>query len=146
MEGKTDISVGIVPVHADANGARLFCMVHHAAGHWAFPKGHRDAGESPEQTARRELYEETGIDRIDLDTTRTFHEHYSFERDGARWDKQVTYFVGMSDATTHTTPDAFKTEIAEVRRLPYEQAKALLTFPEAKALLDEVAAYLNRKV
>ena len=158
-------------MYVDAEGTRLFCTVLHAAGpastrvgeptrggpastregeptrggHWAFPKGHPDAGESAEATARRELLEETGVDMVDLDTARTFTEKYSFEKDGVHYDKQVTYFVGVADSIMHTTLDAFKAEIRELSWLPYEKAKEQLTFPEAKALLDEVQAYLDSR-
>ena len=41
---------------------------------WSFPKGHREQGESPEETAHREVLEETGI-AVDIDTSfsRTVH-------------------------------------------------------------------------
>ena len=39
---------------------RLFLLIQHQAGHWAFPKGHANPGESPAETARREFAEETG--------------------------------------------------------------------------------------
>jgi len=32
------------------------------AGHWVLPKGHIEAGETPEQTAEREVLEEAGVD------------------------------------------------------------------------------------
>ena len=35
-------------------------------GHWDFPKGHIDDGETEIQTALRELEEETGIANVDL--------------------------------------------------------------------------------
>lgn len=34
---------------------------------WDIPGGHTELGESPEETARRELYEETGVNVGDLD-------------------------------------------------------------------------------
>ena len=49
-----------------------------APGHWGFPKGHQDAGESEKETAIRELKEETGIDAVNLLEDKTFTEHYSF--------------------------------------------------------------------
>ena len=39
-------------------------LVHHNAGHWDFPKGHIENGETEEQTAIREVKEETNIDII----------------------------------------------------------------------------------
>ena len=35
-------------------------------GHWDFPKGHIESGESEEVTALRELKEETGIDHAKI--------------------------------------------------------------------------------
>lgn len=38
-----------------------FLVLHYDAGHWSFPKGHVEMGESDEDAAKRELEEETGI-------------------------------------------------------------------------------------
>lgn len=55
-------AVAIVAIDADGRVV-LVRQWRHAAGRalWELPAGTRDAGESPEQTARRELAEETGL-------------------------------------------------------------------------------------
>jgi len=42
------------------------------AGHWAFPGGFVDVGETPEEAARRELEEETGLANVHLEQLHTF--------------------------------------------------------------------------
>jgi len=155
MPPQKDFSVGIIPMYKEINGRILFCIIKHTSpslrvpsdsdrdGHWAFPKGHREAGESDEEAARRELYEETGIRDIVLYPHARLTEHYSFELGSVIYDKEVVYFLGMVGSTDHQTPEAFKSEIADLRWLQYEEARALITFDESKKILDEVKAYLE---
>ena len=44
------------------NPAGEVLLIRDKNGYWVFPKGHVEAGESPEQTAVREVAEETGIE------------------------------------------------------------------------------------
>lgn len=37
-------------------------VIQHNQGHWDFPKGHMEKGETEKQTAKREVLEETGIE------------------------------------------------------------------------------------
>ena len=53
-------SCGVVPFRA-VNGEREFLILLQSNDCWSFPKGHMDAGEREEQTALRELREETGL-------------------------------------------------------------------------------------
>lgn len=147
MPPQEDRAFGIVPVYKKPNGEFLFCLVQHADGHWGFPKGHKDAGESDEQTACRELREETGVEEIDIVPDRSFSEQYSFERNGNRYDKTVTYFIGLVRVPATKTLDGFKKEILEVRWLPYDEMKQTLSFPEGKEqMLTDVWEYLHERL
>lgn len=42
----------------------LYLLLQHTRGHWAFPKGHIEKGESSLEAARREILEEANIARI----------------------------------------------------------------------------------
>ncbi|SYV90294.1 RNA pyrophosphohydrolase, partial [Metamycoplasma alkalescens] len=42
-------------------------LVQHTAGHWGFPKGHVEENETEEETAIREVKEETNVDIEILD-------------------------------------------------------------------------------
>jgi len=60
----------------------------HGSGSWCFPGGHLEFGESIDQCARREVYEETGLEIKDLR-----HGPFTndiFEREGQHY---VTLFV-----------------------------------------------------
>lgn len=49
-------------VYKIENGTPYFLLIkHRKGGHWAFPKGHMEFGESERETARREIREETGV-------------------------------------------------------------------------------------
>ena len=49
-------------VFKEMEGALYVLVIQHGAGHWSFPKGHMEAGESEHETAIREVAEETGIE------------------------------------------------------------------------------------
>lgn len=140
-----DESIGVVPVFNGAAGENLFLVVLHKAGHWAFPKGHQDAGESELDTAKRELYEETGIKDVELKNQKEFLEFYSFERHGKTYYKRVKYFIGLVLNKETKTPDKFKHEIKQTKWLSYTDALEILTFKEARDLLHEVKRYLESK-
>jgi len=53
-------SCGVVPFRT-VNGEREFLILLQSNDCWSFPKGHMDAGEREEETAIRELREETGL-------------------------------------------------------------------------------------
>lgn len=143
MKQKQEKSFGVIPVFKNDKGGFLFCLVLASAGHWGFPKGHQDIDESEEQTAVRELEEETGIKDIKIVKDKSFTERYSFERSGFYYDKSVKYFLAFVSSIDTTTPDNFHAEIPESRWVNYEEARNILSFKERKEILDQVHEYLK---
>ena len=88
-------SCGVLPYRI-VNGKQEFLLVFESFSKcWSLPKGRMDAGESKEQTALRELLEETGL-TAKLDTSRSSSIEYpisSFAR------KQVVFFLGEVNGT-----------------------------------------------
>ena len=58
---------------------------------WTFPKGHLEAGETPEAAALREVAEETGFD-CEI-TGELYKAEYSFFRNGLPVDKDVRWYL-----------------------------------------------------
>lgn len=91
-----------------------------AKGHWGFPKGHVESGESEKQTAEREILEETGI-RAVADTQFRCVTTYS-PREGVM--KDVVYFAARVD-----NPDIVlqESEVADFMWADYDTAAKTLT-------------------
>ncbi len=65
---KLEKSCGAVVWQEDPAGRPQVLLIRHQNGeHWAFPKGHVEKGETEADTARREIWEETGL-KVKLDT------------------------------------------------------------------------------
>ena len=96
-------------------------------GTWALPKGRIDAGERGEETALREVAEETGAHGRSLGKLGDVK--YVYTWDGERIFKVVSFFlVRYSGGRLGEIPEAFRHEVAEVRWLPLEDAPRLLSY------------------
>jgi bis(5'-nucleosidyl)-tetraphosphatase len=134
-----DEAFGIVPILKTGN-THQFLLIQHHAGHWGFPKGHADPGESTVQTARREFTEETGITEYTLLENITFTERYIFTRDSRQFSKTVIYYPAIAQSTfVSCQPE----EIKNYAWLEYEPALTTLTFEGAQRVLTEVYQYLT---
>jgi 8-oxo-dGTP pyrophosphatase MutT (NUDIX family) len=96
-------------------------------GTWALPKGRIDEGERGEDTALREVAEETGARGRSLGKLGDVR--YSFNWEGERIFKVVSFFlVRYEGGRLGDVPPEHRHEVAEVRWLPLEQAPRLLAY------------------
>ncbi len=105
---------------------------------WTLPKGTPNAGETREETALREVGEETGLDvRITgpLDSI-----SYTFVQHGTRIQKTVHYFLMEPTGGDLSRHDR---EFQDVRWIPFDDAPALLTFETERALVERAAGLLD---
>lgn len=79
--------------------SRKILFLLHSAGHWDFPKGNIEAGETETQTAARELREETGISCFRFLPRFKYTITYSYKRNKRTISKKVTYFLGTTEVT-----------------------------------------------
>ncbi|MCX8197635.1 MAG: bis(5'-nucleosyl)-tetraphosphatase [Candidatus Micrarchaeota archaeon] len=125
-------------VFREEKGRRLYLILHYEEGHWDFPKGHVEKGESEEETAKREIFEETGISQLEFLPNYRDSIAYSFARDGKRISKEVVFFA----AKTPQTQVALSSEHLGFAWLEYEEAKRRLTYKNAKQVLEKAEALL----
>lgn len=90
---------------------------------WSLPKGTPEMGESTEETALREVSEETGLEVRILATVGDIH--YRFVREGRRIDKTVHYFLMQEVGGDLADHDH---EFEEVRWMPLAEADRLMSF------------------
>jgi 8-oxo-dGTP pyrophosphatase MutT (NUDIX family) len=97
-------------------------------GVWALPKGNIDPGESPAETAVREVREETGIEARLLEKLGDVRYVYT-RRGGLRVFKVVSFFLlQASRGRIGEIDESMRIEVAEARWLPLEEAPRLLAY------------------
>lgn len=108
-------------------------------GAWGFPKGHVDAGETDEETARRETIEETGL--ADFEVVPGFSRELRYPLPKSGIEKQVVYFLAEAGKGAEPT-GACDQEIGELRWAKYDVAMKLLTFANTKEVLEAGERFL----
>jgi 8-oxo-dGTP pyrophosphatase MutT (NUDIX family) len=94
---------------------------------WALPKGLVGEGESPADTALREVTEETGVRGRLVEKLGDIRYVYTWR--GERVFKVVSFFlVRYSGGRLGDITDEFRHEVAEARWLPLEDAPRLLSY------------------
>jgi bis(5'-nucleosidyl)-tetraphosphatase len=135
-----DASFGIVPVRNGAEGFEVLILKHRDGGHWGFPKGHAEGQETPEQSAIRELKEETGLEISNLVEGCCFQDQYFFKREGVSYDKRVVYFL----ARAHGQIVIQEKEVIEAKWVVLPKLSDYASFDNTKKLFQAVKDYLKK--
>ena len=136
-------SCGAVVIHneRDKSGGlhRFVLMIKHTAGgHYSFPKGHVEVGETETMTAEREVFEETSV-KIHINEKFRQPVYY---RPKVGVKKEVVYFLAF---TRQTEIKPRPGEIAETYWIPLEEAEGLLAHDNDKRVLSLAVQYITDK-
>jgi 8-oxo-dGTP pyrophosphatase MutT (NUDIX family) len=97
-------------------------------GTWALPKGNLDPGETPAETAVREVLEETGVQGRLVEKLGDVKYAYT-RRDGTRVFKIVSFYLLQAGrGRLGAIAEEMRIEVADTRWLPLEDAPKLLSY------------------
>ena len=131
-------SFGGVVVRATDRGHEVVLIrTHNLKGDdvWTLPKGAAEEGERAEETAVREVLEETGIRAEIIGPLDDITYWFVSARDRARFRKTVHYFLMQAvggDTTLHDD------EVEEVRFVAVSEAPRQVTYPSDRKVLERL--------
>jgi len=107
----------------------------------AVARGHTEKAETIEETARREIREETGL--TDIHFIPGFQElnQYYFMSKRERINKTVTFLLAETQSTVITISD----EHTDSTWLPYAEARARITFQSEKAMFHKANQFVMNR-
>jgi 8-oxo-dGTP diphosphatase len=109
-------------------------------GVWALPKGNLDAGERPEETALREVFEETGVRGHLVEKLGDVKYTYT-RRDRARVFKIVSFYLLRAGlGRIGDIEERMRVEVAEARWLALDDAPRLLSYGGEREMAKKARA------
>ncbi len=122
-------------------GKVFYLLLNYHPEYWGLAKGAAEKGETIEDTARREIQEETGLVDITFIEGFKVEESYFFTSQGQRVFKMVTFLL----ARTKTEEIKISWEHIGYAWLPYKEALEKITYPSEKKFLQKAHRFISRK-
>lgn len=130
-------SCGALVYRKAGDKLQLLILRHRMGGHWSFPKGHVEKGETETETALREVKEETGLS---IELFDGFREMVTYSpRPGIK--KDVVYFLGFARDSRTTRQEE---EISEIRWIDLDQTYNYLTYDNDRRLIKSAKRYMKQ--
>ncbi len=107
-------------------------LIQQKKGHWSFPKGHVEKDETDEETAIREIKEETNLD-VEIEKGKIYKEEYIVPETGRL--KEVLYFIAKKVGGTIKLQEE---EVKDAKWLEFYEALKMLTYDNTRDVLRKV--------
>jgi 8-oxo-dGTP pyrophosphatase MutT (NUDIX family) len=132
---KKEKSCGAI-IYKKENNKLKVLLIKQKAGHWSFPKGHVENEETEEETAYREIFEETGL-KVNIDSNFRYVMTYS-PKDNVV--KDVVLFLATVISGQETPQPE---EVETIMWVDIKDAYNILTYNDTKDILKKVEIYLK---
>ena len=116
-----------------------FLVLKYPSGHWDFVKGNIEEGEEEEETVKRELFEETGINNLEIHQGFNEKVEYNYYKKNNKVHKIVSYYLGE----TNQKQVKLSFEHLEYKWSDYEGLMKLITFENSKEILKKGNEIIN---
>jgi bis(5'-nucleosidyl)-tetraphosphatase len=139
MKTLEEQSFGIIPLKKEDGIWKVLIILHRKGNHWGFPKGHSNPGETPMESAARELKEETGLEVDHFLLEIPFVEKYQFRKKDQLVNKTVLFFPALVAGDIQLQAE----EIREAKWVNLADASDLLSFKEAQHICEQLIKFFN---
>ena len=106
-------------------------LIQQTEGHWGFPKGHVEDGETEIETAIREVKEETNLD-VEINENKRYTMEYLTDKGTF---KQVVLFIAKKISGNEKYQ---KSEIKSMKWMTFEDAIKTITYDNTRELFSKI--------